>query len=587
MHFLAGLGKKLLGDKAKKKLTDKARGNLPATKTPLLLIGSLLVGLGLFPIILILLMVAVVCYIVFAPIEGVVNFVQGIFNAVGDFFGSVVNFFSYGSFADDKTTYYNELKKHYDYWMKEGVSLDVAWIASATNYARLADLNESGECTPEADEDGNVTGCSETTDYGAMTSEVKELVDGMILKDGDVTRIKTEDEYKAWMLDDSSGKSWIERHMEQVDIDIPTQEDKKKEFLEDAVEQIYLMKDAYNDIIDSMNKYSTCGTYQEIKVCDTGNSLKDIAYAEQNWAAGTGQYKIWNMDKGSGLHAIVEGANEFGELKSDELGFYYIESEGIKYYCTAVASYYSGTIGDKFRITLDSGAVFHIIVADQKADIHTHAGNNDSYPHCLSGTGGMLEFYVKRDFANKLIGSGGLNRDFGNGRNFAGAVTKVEKITGSTSCTGEFGFTGEVDKPIKEENKISLDYNLFAGNGNPFSIPQCTWFAWARFYQVYGYDSGARGHGRYNASEIVNAHPDKFKLSNTPAPGSVFSYQMTAVLPEYGHVGFVEAFDGENLWLSEGNATVNGVSGAMWFHRTTWAAFKQQFPDVQFAVPIK
>ena len=52
-------------------------------------------------------------------------------------------------------------------------------------------------------------------------------------------------------------------------------------------------------------------------------------------------------------------------------------------------------------------------------------------------------------------------------------------MTGSSDCTGDFGFTGEVDDPIIEDSAVSKDYSLFSGNGNPFEVPQCTWFAWA------------------------------------------------------------------------------------------------------------
>ena len=43
MHFLAGLGKKLLVDKAKKKIAGKARGDLPTLKAPLQAVPQLIV----------------------------------------------------------------------------------------------------------------------------------------------------------------------------------------------------------------------------------------------------------------------------------------------------------------------------------------------------------------------------------------------------------------------------------------------------------------------------------------------------------------------------------------------------------------
>lgn len=175
-----------------------------------------------------------------------------------------------------------------------------------------------------------------------------------------------------------------------------------------------------------------CGEYQEVKACDIGNSTKDIAWANQRWNKTSNQYKIFNCKSGgcSATTSPKEGMTEYGELKKDELGFYYIEDAGIRYYCNALASYYTSTIGDKFRITTDEGNVFHIIIADQKADQHTHAGNNDSSPNCLSGSGGMLEFYVDHF---SFVG-GTMNQNFDDEHPFKGAVTKVEKIVSGDAC---------------------------------------------------------------------------------------------------------------------------------------------------------
>ena len=122
--------------------------------------------------------------------------------------------------------------------------------------------------------------------------------------------------------------------------------------------------------------------------------------------------------------------------------------------------------------------------------------------------------------------------------------------------------------------------------GNPFAMPQCTYYAWSRFYQVYGFSSGAFGNGKDNATEIVAVHSDKFSLSSTPSGGAVFSAQANTLYPQFGHVGFVEAFDGTNLWISEGNYTLsNGDNGYIHIYRTTFQAFKAMYPDVVFAVP--
>ena len=111
----------------------------------------------------------------------------------------------------------------------------------------------------------------------------------------------------------------------------------------------------------------------------------------------------------------------------------------------------------------------------------------------------------------------------------------------------------------------ALAYSI--GGGNPFYLAavrknyepyQCTTFAWFRYWQVYGEDSGADGNGRFNAAEIVADHPFKFRLADYPAPGATFSKQ-----PYYergaGHVGFIEAMDDRYIWFSDGNSDVNGL----------------------------
>lgn len=147
------------------------------------------------------------------------------------------------------------------------------------------------------------------------------------------------------------------------------------------------------------------------------------------------------------------------------------------------------------------------------------------------------------------------------------------------------GYISSVKNALKYESLLTKDWSKFILVGNPFAMPQCTYYAWSRFYQVYGFSSGAFGNGKDNAREIVAVHGDKFSLSSTPSGGAVFSAQANTRYPEFGHVGFVEAFDGTNLWISEGNYKVNGKEGYIHIYRTTFQAFKAMYPDVVFAVP--
>lgn len=136
--------------------------------------------------------------------------------------------------------------------------------------------------------------------------------------------------------------------------------------------------------------------------------------------------------------------------------------------------------------------------------------------------------------------------------------------------SGYYGSTGITEKedtyyPLGSEMNNYI-WGLVFQNGNPFpQYPsgydgrQCTAFAWYRFYQEYKFDSGARGNGKDNAREIVFAHPDKFVLSNTPAPASIFSAKRLYPEDTCGHVGFVEKYDGSSIWISHGNVNHHGI----------------------------
>ena len=127
------------------------------------------------------------------------------------------------------------------------------------------------------------------------------------------------------------------------------------------------------------------------------------------------------------------------------------------------------------------------------------------------------------------------------------------------------------------------------GENNPYTrlglIGQCTWFAWGRFYEIYGYDPGFRGDGWNCASQLVAAHPDKFELSYAPAAGAVFS------TIGHNHVGIVIAVDGDKITIQDGN--LDGVSNTFLEAMTDWKeetmtidAFVTYHGGVIYAVPI-
>lgn len=128
------------------------------------------------------------------------------------------------------------------------------------------------------------------------------------------------------------------------------------------------------------------------------------------------------------------------------------------------------------------------------------------------------------------------------------------------------------------------------GDNNPYTrlgfVGQCTWFAWGRFYEIYGYDPGFRGDGWNCAAQLVAAHPDKFELSYIPAGGAVFS------TIGHNHVGIVISVDGDNITIQEGNldGKSNPIAEAITdWHEITYSLdfFIAHNGGVIYAIPIK
>lgn len=69
-----------------------------------------------------------------------------------------------------------------------------------------------------------------------------------------------------------------------------------------------------------------------------------------------------------------------------------------EYYCVALGSYYTKTIGEKFIMTMSTGERIKIIVADQKSDAHT-----DSTGRYTKSDGSEIEFIVDCNNLNEEV----------------------------------------------------------------------------------------------------------------------------------------------------------------------------------------
>lgn len=104
------------------------------------------------------------------------------------------------------------------------------------------------------------------------------------------------------------------------------------------------------------------------------------------------------------------------------------------------------------------------------------------------------------------------------------------------------------------------------GNNNPYSrqglYGQCTWFAWGRFYEIYGWGPSWTANGSDWVNMLVTHNSDQFRLSATPDVGAVFSGI------GHNHVGIVIAYDRTNITVQEGN--LNGRTNTFEEAKTDW-----------------
>jgi hypothetical protein len=91
-----------------------------------------------------------------------------------------------------------------------------------------------------------------------------------------------------------------------------------------------------------------------------------------------------------------------------------------KYYCVAMGSYYSKTLGDVFKIKTQNGS-FKVIICDFKADCHTDYSNSyTTHNNCI------VEFYVD---SNKFNKTAKLMGDCSYAANkFKGKILKITKL---------------------------------------------------------------------------------------------------------------------------------------------------------------
>lgn len=206
---------------------------------------------------------------------------------------------------------------------------------------------------------------------------------------------------------------------------------------------------------------------------------------------------------------------------------------------------------------------------------------------------------VKDSFDNEHIFLALQGYNYGNGyidwavKNFGGyskANAKVfsdqKKAELGTDVYGDPNYVEHVMKYVSlgfgnYREQPNFDNMDAWGTNNPYSranlYGQCTWFAWGRFYEIYGYSPGFIGDGWKCVDQLLQAHPDKFIKSDDPAVGAVFS------CVGRNHVGIVIGWDGKNITIQEGN--LDGVTNTFADAKKDWHTVT--YPLDQFRTKCK
>ena len=90
-------------------------------------------------------------------------------------------------------------------------------------------------------------------------------------------------------------------------------------------------------------------------------------------------------------------------------------------YCVAMGTYYSSTIGDRFKVTMSTGKTFTVIISDVKANRHT-----DSTNRYTVSNGCMMEFLVDKSCLNPAVKRSGSVSSI---KLFSGKFAKIEKLS--------------------------------------------------------------------------------------------------------------------------------------------------------------
>lgn len=139
----------------------------------------------------------------------------------------------------------------------------------------------------------------------------------------------------------------------------------------------------------------------------------------------TGEYSIPNINTSFKSWMPYTAITNKGSAAYKQQKKAYTDENGLRKinddYCVAMGTYYSSTIGERFKITMSTGKTFTVIISDIKSDRHT-----DSTHRYTASNNCMMEFLIDSSCLANCIRTSG---NVGSLSLFKGQFVKVEKIS--------------------------------------------------------------------------------------------------------------------------------------------------------------
>lgn len=620
MNNLLNFNNRNNGQSIGEQITNTVKGFL---KSKLLLP---LAGGGGFLLFLILIITIVIMPLVAIDdaMNGVKKTLDDAGKATGSFFESLGNFFTTGYWGSSEEVFYKVVGDRYDYYIQKGINVDAPLVLSAVFVGNTMMNNTNSECTIESKEvdegempDINLDCGDDETEqsYGELRKEAIYLMDGMV----NGSSVKSEEEYRKWLHD-----NYIEDKLKRMGVDIPKDEKEREKLFEDTIDQIYFNREMYEAALNGFTDEEATGNVCKFSV-NSSAGLQTISNVK---------VRLLGCTASGGSSGPLED-EELVDLEKYILGVTYTENggapdEAIKMQAIAARSFlltrsYGGKIEqengssivqiractwDQAYCDPDKGCWSNGAGGEYGNTIHTGYDpskkwskkplpENDRIRTLVAETAGQV--VVDKD--GKVLNTPYMsdvqqqwNTMANQGKTVAEMVKKTypNAVEITSNCTG--GGDGSIEGNPNFENAAA-----WKAPSNPYApnyYGQCTWFAWGRFYEIYGYSPGFTGYGYQCAEQTYNAHPDKFtdpRNTKFPVAGAVGSSDYA-----HNHVFIVTGVEGNKITIQEGNLSQEHGDNYKHYVPDSWGyaikdwqtvtytidQLRGLYGDVRFANPI-